>query len=369
VKRTRVLYTIPELCVGGAERQLLALAKGLSRQRFQPFIAVLRPGGALEAEAKEAGIEIAVFPRGGRFDLSPVAALAKLLSRRRVRIVHSFLFLDALYARLAAGLAGTSVRIASLRGVDYAPRSIHAYLDRFLALSTTCLVTNSFWIRRQAKEWGFRRVRTETIPNGVDAARFVGKDRFALRKELEIEPSAFVVGIVGRLSPEKDHATFLRCAAEVAKACPRACFVVVGDGPERERIERATAYLGLEGVVRMTGWREDIADVMPAFNVLALTSRSESFPNVILEAMAAGVPVVATRVGGVPEIVEDGRTGLLRAAEDDRGLAREVLRLESDAALRTRIVETAYNVVREEYSIERMVRRYEGLYRELLSRS
>lgn len=367
MKPVRVLYTIPELCVGGAERQLLALACGLDRARFDPAIAVLRPGGALEPEAREAGVTVIEAPRLSRFDVMPVLRIAGRLIESRVRVIHSFLFLDGLYARPAALLAGTPVRVASLRGVDYAPGTPHCYVDRALKECTTCLVSNSSWMRQTALAWGMTRVRIEVIPNGVDFAPFAGGgDRHALRKSLGLSGADFVVGIVGRLSLEKDHPTFLRCAAEVVAACPRAAFVIVGDGPERQRLERMVGYLGLEDRVRMTGWRADIPDLLSGLNVLALTSTSESFPNAILEAMAGGLPVVATRVGGVAELVAEGETGLLAPAGDAHALAQHLLKLEADTALRARLGQAGWQRARQQFSVERMVQRYEDLYEDLL---
>ena len=153
MKRVRVLYTIPELCVGGAERQLLALAKGLDRGRFDPVIAVLRPGGRLEQEAREADIPILETPRRRRFDPGPLVELVSFMDANAIPIVHSFLFLDGFYARLASALVRTPIRVASLRGMDYAPGSPRCYVDRALKGLTTCLVANSQWMRANAVGW------------------------------------------------------------------------------------------------------------------------------------------------------------------------------------------------------------------------
>jgi glycosyltransferase involved in cell wall biosynthesis len=368
MKPTRVLYTIPELCVGGAEHQLLELARGLDRRRFTPAIAVLRPGGTLEVEARYAGIETVEAPRRSRFDLSPCQRLAAWMVSRRVGVVHSFLFLDGFYARLAAVAARVPVRIASLRGVDYAPGSVHACVDRCLKEFTSCLVANSDWMRRRARAVGMTRVRFEVIPNGVDADRFAAGDRAAARQKIGLRPDDFAVAIVGRLSPEKDHGTFLRAAVEAAKRSARAVFLIVGDGPERLSVERTIAYMGIEDRARLLGARSDVPDLMPAFDALALTSLSESFPNAVLEGMAAGLAVTATDVGGVPEMVEHGVSGLLSPAGDSRAMAENWLRIEADAALRSRLGAAARRRARDVFSLSSMVQRYESLYRELLSK-
>jgi len=366
VSLIRVLYTIPDLCVGGAERQLVALAGGLDRRRFAPAIAVLRPGGMLESEARDAGVEVIPAPRRARLDPLPALRLASYVRRRGVDVVHTSLFLDGVYGRVAGVLGGARVRVASLLGIDYAKGSMRWRLDRLLGRVTSCLAVNSAWMRREAEARGLACGRTEVIPNGVDADRFAGGDRAAARRELGLGEGDFVVAAVGRLSPEKDHATLLRCAARVAQACARARFVIAGDGPARPALERMVAELGLAGRVVMAGWRLDVRPVLWAADALALTSRSESFPNAVLEAMAAGLPVVATRVGGVPEMVREGETGLLAEAGDAAGLARHLLRLEADPGMRARMGEAGRARARDEFPLSAMVRRYERLYERLL---
>ena len=367
MSRVRVLYTVPELCVGGAERQLLDLARGLDRRRFDPAIAVLRPEGALEPEARDAEIEVVCAARRGRFDPMPALRLAQHIEEHSVKVVHSFLFLDGVYARLGAALARAPVRVASMRGIDYAPGSPRCVVDRALKALTTCLVANSEWMRRRALGWGMDGVRFEVIPNGVDFRRFEGVgDRIQARRELGLNHDDFVVGIVGRLSPEKDHGTFLRAAAKVAAECPRAAFVIVGDGPERPLIERTISFCGLGERVKMVGWRQDVPSLLSAMNVLALTSLSESFPNAILEAMAAALPVVATDVGGVAELVEPGVTALLASPGDADGVAQHLLTLANDGDVRRRMSAAGWRRARERFSLEAMVQRYERLYEELM---
>ena len=362
----RVLLTIPELVYGGAERQLVELASRLDPRRFRVAVAALRAGGALEGEARRRGVEALHTARQGRFDLSPILRLAAFAVKRRVDVTHSFLFFDALHGRLAAALAGVPVRIASLRGVDYAPGSLRNYVDRALLSLTDCLVANSEWMRDRARRCGLRRARIEVIRNGVDAARFDRPaERERVRRELGIARKAVAVGMVGRLSREKGVDVFMRCAARVAEECADAVFVVVGDGPERGALERMA---GSPARVVMTGWRDDVGETLSALDVLALTSRSESAPNAALEAMAAGLPVVATRVGGTPEIVEDEVTGLLAPSEDVAGLSERLTRLCRSAALRRMMGRRGRRRIEERFSMRRMVERYEALYEELVGR-
>lgn len=368
MRRIRVLYTIPELLYGGAERQLVELASRLDRTRYAPAIAVLRPGGPLEPAAREAGVEVIATPRRGRLDPRPAFRIADVARRRKVDVTHSFLFLDGFYGRVGAALAKVPVRIASLRGVDYAPGSRHSYADRLLQRITDCLVLNSRRMRRYARSCGLRQTPIVVIPNGVDVERAARvADREAVRHELGLSPKQVVFGFVGRLSPEKGVDLFLRCAARLAVRHREMACVIVGDGPERPRTERIIRELSLEWRVKLTGWRPDVARVLSGLDALALTSRSESFPNVVLEAMAAGLPVVSARVGDVPGIVREEETGLLAPVEDVEAITDAMRRLLVDADLRGRMGRAGRSRAEALFGVERMVRRYEALYERLLT--
>lgn len=368
MRRVRILYTIPELLYGGAERQLVELASRLDRTRYEPAIAVLSPGGPLEAAAREAGVEVIDTPRRGKLDPRPAFRIAAIARRRKIDVTHSFLFLDGFYGRLAAALAKVPVRIASLRGVDYDPGSRHNYADRLLQRVTDCLVANSRSMRRYARSCGLRQTPIIVIPNGVDLDRAArDADRERVRHELGLSPNQVAFGFVGRLSPEKGVDVFLRCVARLAVRHRELACVIVGDGPDRRGAERLVRELHLEWRVKFLGWRPDVARVISGLDVLALTSRSESLPNVVLEAMAAGKPVVAARVGDVPALVRHEETGLLAPAEDVEALTDAMRRLLVDPDLRERLGAAGRRRAEALFSVERMVRRYEALYERLLA--
>jgi len=365
MKRIRVLLTIPQLVFGGAERQLLELARRLDRVRFEPTVAVLKPGGPLEAEAREAGVTVEAMMRRSRFDLSPVLKIAAWARRGRPAVIHSFLFLDGFYARLGGALAGAP-RVASLRGEDYRRGSPHDYADRALQGLATRLVANSAWMRDQARARGLNRAPIAVIPNGVDTARFERlPSRAAARQAWGLPADAFVVGYIGRFSPEKDPAAFARVARLVAAQEPGARFLMAGDGPERASVEQAVREAGLADRFVFAGWVADSARVLAALDALALTSVTESAPNVVLEAMASGTPVVSTAVGGALEMVDHGAAGLLARPGDAEALAAAVLRLRRDPALADELRRAGRARVHAGYSMEAMTSRYEALYEEL----
>ncbi len=361
--RIKVMYLIPRLCEGGAERQLSLLARNLDRGRFCTCVGTLADGGELENELVDAGVPIISLVRRGRLDVRPILKLAKQLRRERVDVLHSFLFIDNLFGRLAGFLARTPVVIASARGIEYDVHGPRASADRVLQRFCDAVVANSRWMKGQLIRMGIVPKRIRVIHNGVETERFgTLPSREAARKALGLPLDARVIGTVGRLSPPKDHGTFLRMAKLVRQKRRDTHFLIVGDGELRTEIQAEIAGRGLQGCVHLCGRLSDVRPALAAMDIFALTSRTESLPNTVLEAMAAGLPVVATNAGGTNELVRHGETGILCPVGDAAALATAACRLLDDAGEAKRMGNAGRAVAASEFSSTAMLRSYEELY-------
>ncbi|XYH97819.1 glycosyltransferase family 4 protein [Sorangium sp. So ce1128] len=371
----RVAHVVLSLNVGGLERVVLRLLERTSRERFAPVVCALQEPGALADELARLGVPLVVLSRKPGLDPGLPVRLAAWLRREGIRLVHTHNPGPHLYGALAAGLA----RAASFPGGGGGPRVIHTkhgrnypkqkrkvLVNRLAAALTDRVVAVSDDTRAVALE--VERVdpaKVVTILNGVDPEVFRPGDARVARARLGLPASGYHVGCVARLSPEKDHATLLTAFARLREVRPDAHLTVVGDGPVRPALEQQAARLGLGGAVMFTGTRGDVAELLPAFDVFALASLTEGISLTLIEAASAGLPIVATRVGGNPEIVKEGETGLLVAPGSPEPLAAalEAIAVRDDRAEvgmrgRARVI--------ERFGIDRMVRAYEDLYDEVL---
>lgn len=367
-----VLFLLPALPVGGAERQIATLARALDRRRFRPIVACQHALGPVAAEIREAGIPVRLLSGGSRLDPGFLLRTVALMRRERVRVVLSHGFSTGVVARLASVLGGVPVRILAEHstGERDMTASRHA-VNRFLRPLGSAWVAVAHGQREYlTRVKGVPPARLRVIPNGIDPAPFGSRAaRAAVRAAWGIREDAPVAGILAVLRPEKDHRTFLLAARFVADALPDARFVLVGDGPMAADLAREAAVLDLGSRVVFAGRRADIPAVLSAFDVSVLCSTDvETFPMAFLESMAAGLPLVGTRVGGLPEMIEDGINGRLVRPRDPQGLAAALRELLTDPARARAMGDASRRRVETEFSRDAMVRAYEDLFTELLTR-
>ncbi len=368
-----ILFLLPALPVGGAERQISALARGLDPVRFRSVVACQHALGPVADELRAAGVPVHLLSGGARFDPGFLPRTVALLRRERVRIVLSHGFSTGVTARVAAVLAGVPVRILAEHSTgerDMTPAR-HA-VNRLLRPLGTAWVAVAHGQRAYLTDVkGVPPSRLHVIPNGIDAAPFANREgRARVRRDWGIPDDAPVAGILAVLRPEKDHKTFLLAARFVADALPAARFVIVGDGPLAPDVAREVHALDLESRVVLAGRRDDIPAVLAALDVSVLCSTDvETFPMAFLESMAAGLPLVGTRVGGLPEMIEDGRNGRLVRPRDPQGLSEAMREILADPARARRLGEASRRRVIEEFSLPNMISSYEDLFTRLLNRS
>ncbi len=360
--RTCVFLMTDHLQTGGSERQFATLARSLSRDSFRlEFACMQRLGSFLDGFGY-----IAEFPLGGSFLTWQAQrarlALARHLRARRVEVTHSFDFYSNLMLIPVARLVGVPVVVGSQRQLgDLLTPLQNAVLAATLQWCD-CVVCNSSAAAERLRNQGLPERKLVVIPNGLPEEAFT-----ECSPALPKRPGELCVGMIGRMnSPVKNHAGFLRAAARLAHKFPAAEFLLVGDGPLRPELERMAHSLGIGDRVKFLGERHDIAAVLAAMDISVVPSHSESLSNVILESMAAAKPVVATCVGGNPELVRHGETGLLVTPRDDESLVKALELLLSQPTLRTEWGQRARQLARANFSLRRMSEQYEQLYASLL---
>jgi len=354
MKRTRVLRVIARLNVGGPALHATLLTERLDRARYESRLVAgtEAPGEANYLALHGRSVEgLQLVPalsrriRGGH-DTVALVRLVRLMRAWRPDIVHTHTAKAGTIGRIAARLARVPIVVHTYHGHVFhgyfsAPQTrLFLAIERLLARHTTRLIAVSATVREELLALGIAKPeRLTVVPLGLDLHRFLTCEhrRGELRGELGIAAGAPVAGIVARLVPIKAHEVFLAAAAAVRRRRPDAVFLIVGDGERRAELEALAASRGLRGSVRFTGWRRDLDRVYADLDVAVLCSRNEGSPVSLIEAMAAGRAVVATRVGGVPEIVEDGVNGLLVPPNDAAALALAIRRYFGDTELRARL--------------------------------
>lgn len=367
----RVLFLVRSLDVGGAERQLVVLARGLRSRGHEVSVAVLYGGGAFEEDLRRDGIQVHDLAKRGRWDLAPVLRrLARLVGSERPHCLHAYMSLGNLLAATMRPLFpslkvvwGVRSAMGDFRAYGW-PSALSAWLERAASPLAHAVIANSEAARRQAAAMGMSRRKIMVIPNGIDCEcfRFDPSGRERLREEWGIPAGAALVGMVARLDPVKNHPVFLRAAARVAAAREDVRFVCVGDGrPEyRRELERLAAEAGVGARLVWARGERVGREVYSALDAAVLSSDpGESFPNVVAEAMACGRPVVLTDSGDGPLVVGD--TGAVVPPRDPEALARGIVEVLERArtpgdglSARTRAR------IEREFSVERLVERTEA---------
>jgi glycosyltransferase involved in cell wall biosynthesis len=215
---------------------------------------------------------------------------------------------------------------------------------------------------------GIAQKKILLIENGVNLERFTtSTSPEAIKESLGIKKEALVVGTIGALTREKGHQYLLRAALKVIRIYPKAIFLLVGDGTERPNLEKTASSLGIKNSVIFAGMRKDVPEILSILNVFVLPSLNEGLPMALLEAHAARIPVVATRVGAIPDVLEDGVTGILIPPKDPQAIAEAIIMILSDKQLASGIAQKGFERVRDNFSSEKMANKYLSIYRELLS--
>ncbi|HEY3176036.1 MAG TPA: glycosyltransferase [Candidatus Polarisedimenticolia bacterium] len=364
----RVLILIGQLQQGGAERQVHELATRLDPREFTPTVATFEAGGHYQTLLEAAGIRVVVLDKKGLREAHLPLRLARLMRRLGTDVAHGFLFPANWRLLLSARLAGVRAVVCAVRSTGIWMNARHRMMDREALRRASVVVANAPAVREDiVSRAGLDPAQVRVIMNGVDTSRFhPGESPLRSGWEGGAKEGQLIVGFVGSLREAKDPLLFIRVAAETSRRHPGVRFVVVGEGPLRQRAESMAREANLADRIVFAGERSDMPDVLRAMDLLTVTSVREGCCNVILEAMATGVPVVATRVGGNPDLIEHGRTGWLFPHGDVAAGADSIQTLLSDPGLRARVGDAGLQRARDEFSVEAMVGATADLYRSLL---
>jgi glycosyltransferase involved in cell wall biosynthesis len=361
----RVFHLNTERTWRGGEGQLLALAEGLAR-RGQSCRVLAQAGGELAARARAAGLPTDELRMRGEWDLAAVARLAALLRRERPDVVHMHTSHAHTLGVLASKWTGIGKRVVSRR-VDF---SIHRHplslsglkyrfgVDRYVAISEA--------VRAQLVKDGVAAARISLVPSGVDPGRFLGGDGAKARADLGVPAGAPLIGTLAHFGWHKSLETLIEAAEPVVAALPDAWIAIVGEGDLRPQLEAERARSRVKERVLLPGFRSNVADFLAAFDVFVMPSVMEGLCTAILDAFAVGVPVVATRAGGIPELVIDGETGLLVEPRQPRALAEAIVRATKDESSRARWKQGARAHLLSRFTNDAMVEGTLAVYRELV---
>ena len=351
----RILFVVPTLRVGGAERHLTTLLPRMDPARFTPSVICIREGGELLSTLHAAGIEAGALHRHKWQAASALVELVITMRRTQPDVVVVMGYNAETLGRIAARIAGVRHMINWVHNSSGLVRRgmVRSALDRMLTRWTSAYFGVAEAQRSYlVDELGHPDDKIRIVYNGVDLAQFsISSDRSVLA-EFGFAEHDPVVGIVARLEPEKDHVTFLRAARTVVDELQNARFLIIGDGGARVDLEALCTELQITPNVHFAGTRDDVARLLPAIDVFALTSVSECFPISVLEAMACARPAVCSAVGGIPEVIEDGETGYLVPPKDPQQLADRLLKLLRDPQTARRMGRAARARVEAEFDLD-----------------
>jgi sugar transferase (PEP-CTERM/EpsH1 system associated) len=350
------------------EQGVVKLLNGLEREQIVGSVCSFDTGIDSIRERLDPRVPVHVLGRRSGNDPMLVWRLIRLLRRERPDVVHSHTWGTLCEGYVATRLAGVRHFVHGEHGtLELRPRNlpiqrwVWSRADRVLSVSSKLA-------DRMTREVGFPRNRVQVVRNGADLMKFGVIPRAEARESLGIPDTEFIIGTVGRLVPVKDHETLFAALVHLRNAGIKCLALVAGEGPLRSELEGRARALDLGSTLRFLGNRDDVERVLAMLDVFVLSSVSEGLPNTILEAMASGLPVVSTHVGGVEELVEDGKTGMLVPSKNPEMLAEAVSTLARDAGLRWRMGAQGQNKARAEFGVRRMLDEYERFYLELAGR-
>lgn len=365
---TKVCFAIPSLDVGGTERQLLHLIRGLTDDH-EITVLCTQHDGTLAGEARRAGAELRSLQLRGGWDPRATYRFRRALQRIRPDVLHTFLFGFDYPANRAAQRLGVPAILSSRRQLSAWKKARHIRLQQRANQLADAIVANSRAVADFAQEQeGAPERMIRVIPNGIDVTEFeCSCDHAVLRKRYRIPAHTRVVGTVANLSSVKDYPLFFRVAEDLMERRPDVQFLVVGSGPLEHWFDEHVRGLDWSDRVTRVSTVTDVPDLLAFMDVFVFCSKSEGFPNAVMEAMAAGRAVVAANVGGIPELIEEGITGHLISKRDASSFGTRVDALLNDDANRNALGQRAAEKVRETFSITSMVDAYRALYIELLA--
>ena len=367
-----ITFLASTFVIGGAETQIVNLVSGLDKQRYNISIVTLKERGPFAAKMAEQDVIFHSDLMKSKLDVRVVPKLMKILKGNKTDILYTLDHDNAMFlGRICAKMANVPVCLTVMHTTNRrnGENTIDFFGRAMLPLSDILVATAQGQRQHLIEAGGIRQDKLAMIYNGINAEEFNPEYKnFSLKKEFGIGDADPVAGILAAFKPEKAHVIFVQAAALVLKEIPNAHFLLVGDGVERENIERKISELNITENVHITGFRTDVPEILSIFEVSVLCSypRCETFSLAILESMAAGKPIITTDVGSLSEMVIENETGFLLPCGDPRALAEPIIKLFKDTELIKKMGRAARRLLEEKFTTSRMVEENEKLFEQLL---
>ena len=356
--------------LGGAETVVLELSKELNSLGHENIIGILnntkKPNSELADLAEQYDLQVRIFSCRGKMDFHTVKKIKQFIKENEIQIVHAHGYKARFYALLSGGNK-PCITTCHLWDNYSLLQGFYIRLDKFWLNKFDRVVAVSDAIQNEILRAGVSANRVSVVENGIDTSRFNGHSRReTIREKVGLPAPKIVIGTVGRLVPQKGFDIFIQAAKKILQQTSNVIFVIVGDGPLMAVLKEQTAQLGLEKKVVFLGQRNDIPELLSALDIFVMSSLDEGTPMVLLEAMASQKPVVATKVGAIPVVVEDGKSGLL-CEPDVLGLHEKITELLSDTKKAGRLARSARQRIVKAYSSRAMTEKYVQLYGQILN--
>jgi len=375
----KILYVIDNIEFGGGERVFSQIIRGLNRERFGVFVASC-PGGIFEKKLTEVGVKIDTLDMTSRYNLGTILKLKNIIKTRNVQIVHSQGGRADFFARIAARSANVPIIISSVamlvEGYDVSllRKGLYVLMDRWTERWVNKFIILSEASRRTLIErHKIPQEKIVKIYNGIEIEEYNPDLKEARRKKLEVrrklglKNDMLVIGAIGRLVWQKGFEYLIQAIPKVIEVFPETRFLIVGEGPMRRRLEELGEKFQVKDNIIFAGFRSDIKEILESIDLLAMPSLLEGLPMVLLEGMAMSKPIVATRIEGITEVLEDGKTGLLVPAQDPHALAEAITEILNNKTKANLLGQNARKIAEEKFSVKKMVEQLEWVYEKLLN--
>jgi len=360
--RTRLALIIPTMDLGGAEKQLCLLARNLPKEAFEVHVFLLTRDGPRSEELRKAGIPVTVIGKRFKFDFTALFRLRRELAKFKPDIVHTWLFAANSFGRVAAWMAGVPRIIASERCVDPWKTPLHFWIDRQLAKVTEKITTNSEGVKSFYSSHGIRSSQFEIIPNGIESPAFDAISRAEAFERLQVNTDRKLVIAVGRLWPQKRYRDLIWSTELLVTLREDFTLVIIGDGPQRSELMRFRDSVTTVDRVRFAGNRDDILSLLPHADQFWIGSEYEGQSNSLIEAMQAGVPVVASDILGNRDLIVEHKTGRIYPVGDTASLARRAQWIFENPADAKTLGKAAKELIEIQFTVSQMVDKHVELY-------
>jgi glycosyltransferase involved in cell wall biosynthesis len=373
MKRINILHIRDGIGIYGAERVILTLAKHMDKEKFNFMLLCMshKDGRSKEliTRARELGIHVIPINVNGRLDFSAIAKIRRIIKQNKVMVCHAHDYKSVFYTLVAAVNLGVKL-VATAHGstrdslvkriyLSITEQYLYKFFDKIIAVSED--------IRKQLKKYHVKQHKIDVIQNGIDFSLINAKSRAIDDEYMPISAGRKVFGVIGRLFPDKGHRFFLEAFSIVLKRYSHIMGVIVGDGPGRDEIIRKVREMRLDNHIYVCGEKSDMKAVYNHLDYLVIPSLREGLPYVLLEAMACSIPVLATAVGEIPALIEDGVNGHLVAPGDADALAARMMELLVNTSKSKDMAKKAHSLVEKKYSAEKMAKSTEVLYTKMMS--